>query len=146
MLSTIQRREAELQTGNSSLLCNKSPTAAIKKGGLQASKRKQSNRERFSVPLSVLHVIDSGISLPHFDEILIYGTRRPRQHFCYIGITHSRHSVIQRKIHVFRKVQRRYDRVHQRIVFFLRFFRHGFDFHFRFFKACIFLHIAVFPA
>ncbi len=86
-----------------------------------------------------------GIPRTHFLEVFIYRAYRSRKQFRYLRITQARHTVIERKTHVFREVKGSHDLVCVRIVLFFAclMFIYGFRLLFREFKALTFTKISV---
>ena len=86
-----------------------------------------------------------GIPRTHFLEVFISRAYRSRKQFRYFRITQARHTVIERKSHVFRKVQGSHDLICVRIVLFFAclMFIYGFRLLFREFKALTFAKVSV---
>ena len=88
-----------------------------------------------------------GIPRTHFLEVFVYRAYHSGKLFRYLGITQARHTVIERKAHVFRKVKGSYDFIYARVILFLvcLMFIFGFRFFSCDFKALAFTENSVIP-
>ena len=86
-----------------------------------------------------------GIPRTHFLKVFIYRAYRSGKLFRYLGIAQTRHTVIERKAHFFRKVKGSHDLICVRIIMFLicLMFIYGFRLLFREFKALTFTKVSV---